>query len=65
MKQKITMKFIAEKASVSVATVSSVINKSSYVSKELTGRVNRVIKRYNYQKDFLATSIAFHKNLYI
>ena len=57
MKQKITMKFIAEKAGVSVATVSSVMNKSSFVSKELTDRVNKVIKRYNYHKDFLATSL--------
>ena len=57
MKQKITMKFIAEKAGVSVATVSSVMNNSSYVSKELTDRVNKVIKRYNYHKDFLATSL--------
>ena len=57
MKQKITMKFIAEKAGVSFATVSSVINKSSYVSKELTDRVNKTIKKYKYSKDFLAVSL--------
>ncbi|MBM3708694.1 MAG: LacI family DNA-binding transcriptional regulator, partial [Actinobacteria bacterium] len=57
MKQKITMKFIAEKASVSVATVSSVINNSNFVSKKLTDRVNKTIKKYKYQKDFLATSL--------
>ena len=48
MNDKITMKFIAEKAEVSTATVSSVISKSSFVSKILTDRVNNAIKEYNF-----------------
>jgi DNA-binding LacI/PurR family transcriptional regulator len=57
MKQKITMKFIADKAGVSTATVSSVINKTQYVSEELTKRVNKTIAKYNYQKDLIASSL--------
>ena len=57
MSKKITMKFIAEKAGVSTATVSSVINKSSFVSRELTDRVKRVIKEYNYYMDYTASSL--------
>ena len=57
MRNKITMKFIAERARVSTATVSSVMNKSSFVSKELTTRVNDAIKKYNYHKDYTASSL--------
>jgi len=57
MNNKITMKFIAKKAGVSTATVSSVINNSSFVSKGLTDRVNQTIKKYNYHMDYTASSL--------
>jgi len=57
MKNKATMKFIAGKAKVSIATVSSVINKSSFVSEKLTKRINETIAKYNYKKDLIASGL--------
>jgi DNA-binding LacI/PurR family transcriptional regulator len=56
MKQ-ITIKDIAKEAGVSITTVSHVINKNIYVSDELTQRVNKIILKYNYRKDFIASSL--------
>ncbi|WP_171652334.1 LacI family DNA-binding transcriptional regulator [Paenibacillus foliorum] len=52
-----TMKDISKNAKVSIATVSAVINKSSYVSQELTERVNQAIQELNYRPNAFARSL--------
>jgi LacI family transcriptional regulator len=53
----ITIKDIAKSADVSVATVSYVINKSRYVSPELTLRVEEAIDRLGYSPNAVARSL--------
>ena len=55
--KRITIKDIAREAKVSIATVSHVINKTHYVSKELTDMVNKVIDKYEYRMDISASSL--------
>jgi DNA-binding LacI/PurR family transcriptional regulator len=52
-----TMKDISQKANVSLSTVSAVINKSAYVSPELTKRVMQVINELNYRPNAVARSL--------
>jgi LacI family transcriptional regulator len=52
-----TIKDIAKKAGVSVATVSHVINKTRYVSDELKKKVIRIMKELDYQPDYMAGSL--------
>ncbi|GFP23701.1 LacI family transcriptional regulator [Candidatus Hakubella thermalkaliphila] len=52
-----TIKDLAKMANVSVATVSRVINKSGYVSPELTRRVDQAIAESGYQVNALARSL--------
>ncbi|MCM3113773.1 LacI family transcriptional regulator [Neobacillus sp. MER 74] len=52
-----TMKDISKKANVSIATVSAVVNQSTYVSPELTERVNRAIEELNYRPNAIARSL--------
>jgi LacI family transcriptional regulator len=54
---KITIKDIAKKAGVSIATVSYVINKSRPVSPELAARVNAAIDEIGYYPDANARSL--------
>lgn len=49
---------VARQASVSVATVSAVINDSAYVSPQLKRRVTAAIKKLGYQPNLLARSLA-------
>ena len=53
----LTIKDIAEKAGVSVATVSRVINESGYVSEKSKKLVEAVIKEYNYCPNAAARSL--------
>lgn len=53
----ITIKDIAKQAGVSVATVSYVINKSRFVSPELTGRVLEAIQTLGYSPNAVARSL--------
>lgn len=53
----IKIKDIAEKANVSVATVSRVLNGSDKVSLETRQKVMKVIEKYNYKPDKIATSL--------
>jgi ribose transport system substrate-binding protein len=46
-----TIKEVSEKAGVSIATVSHVLNKTRYVSPELTDRVERAVKDIGYAKN--------------
>lgn len=55
--KKITVKDIAREAGVSICTVSHVINKTHFVSAELTNKVEEAIKKYNYRMDISASSL--------
>jgi LacI family transcriptional regulator, galactose operon repressor len=52
-----TIKDIAKKAGVSVATVSHVINKTRYVSEVLQEKVIRIMKELDYQPNHMAGSL--------
>jgi DNA-binding LacI/PurR family transcriptional regulator len=52
-----TKKMVAQRAGVSHATVSYVLNKSKYVSPELTKRVEAAVKELNYVPDIIARSM--------
>ena len=54
---------VAHKAGVSVATVSAVVNKSSYVSPQLEERVQSAIQELHYTPNLLARSMARQKTL--
>jgi LacI family transcriptional regulator len=56
--KKITMKDIAEKANVSKATVSRVINRTDPVSQEVREKVEKIIEEYNYKPSSVARSLA-------
>lgn len=53
----VTMKDVAKRAGVSVATVSHVINETRFVSEELKQRVLQVIDEMGYQPDAVARSL--------
>lgn len=57
MKKEVTMKDIAKEASVSVATVSHVINKTKKISEDTQNKVLSVIKRYNYVPNSAAKNL--------
>ncbi len=52
-----TMKDVAELANVSITTVSHVINKTRYVSDELTTRVKKAMEELDYYPNSLASSL--------
>ncbi|MCX7787637.1 MAG: helix-turn-helix domain-containing protein, partial [Spirochaetes bacterium] len=54
---RITIKEVARRAGVSVATVSRVINKNYYVSPEISERVNQAILECGYRPDSVARSL--------
>lgn len=54
---------VGKRAAVSVATVSSVINNSSYVSPELRSRVEAAIRELDYSPNLLARGLAKQKTL--
>jgi len=54
---------VARRANVSVATVSAVFNKSSYVSPALAEKVQRAIRDLNYTPNLLARSMAKQQTL--
>ena len=54
---------VAKRATVSVATVSSVVNDSSYVSPELRSRVEAAIRELDYSPNLLARGLARQKTL--
>lgn len=60
-----TMKEVAEYASVSIATVSRVINKTGYVSPDLEERVHDAMRTLNYQPSALARSLRRQETLTI
>jgi len=58
----ITIRQIAKEANVSVATVSRVINKHSYVSDEVASRVQAVIDKYEYVPNSKAVSLSLGRS---
>ncbi|MCG9595483.1 substrate-binding domain-containing protein [Vibrio sp. Isolate25] len=56
-----TMKDIARLAGVSTSTVSHVINKSRYVSEEISERVNKAAQELNYTPSALARSLKMNR----
>ncbi|MCL9773623.1 substrate-binding domain-containing protein [Vibrio methylphosphonaticus] len=56
-----SMKDIARHAGVSTSTVSHVINKTRFVSEEISERVNRVAKELNYAPSALARSLKMNR----
>ena len=53
-----TMREVAEKAGVSPATVSRVLNKTQYISPETEQRVLEVVRQLNYYKNVHARRLA-------
>lgn len=56
-RSKVTIKEVAERANVSVATVSHVINKSRFVSEETRQRVFKAIRELGYRPNVLARNL--------
>ncbi|WP_299086779.1 LacI family DNA-binding transcriptional regulator [uncultured Metabacillus sp.] len=57
----VTMKDIAERANVSIATVSYVLNESGNISEETKKKVLQVIKELNYRPNLIAKSLKLQK----
>lgn len=63
MRQKnINIKFIAEKANVSIATVSNVVNQKGRVSEKTAQRVKEVIEAYQYSGNLAAKNLRTKKS---
>lgn len=58
-----TIKDVAERAGVSTATVSYVVNKNKFVSEELVERVQRAIKELNYLPSALARGLRVGRSM--
>lgn len=56
-----TMRDVAKRAQVSIATVSAVINESAYVTPELKQRVLDAVEELNYKPNVLAKFLRFQK----
>ena len=59
----ITIKDVAERAGVSTATVSYVVNKNKFVSEKLVERVQRAIKELNYLPSALARGLRVGRSM--
>lgn len=62
LQENINIKFIAEKANVSIATVSNVINSKGRVSVETALRVKEVIDSYQYSGNLAAKNLRTRKS---
>ncbi|MGP4075537.1 LacI family DNA-binding transcriptional regulator [Halobacillus sp. K22] len=60
--KQVTIKYIAEKANVSIATVSNVINGKGRVSEKTAERVRSVIQQYRYQGNIAAKNLRTKKS---
>ena len=58
---KVSMKDVARKAGVSVATVSHIINKTRFVRAETRKKVLKAMKKLNYYPNFAARSLRNQK----
>ncbi|WP_347551432.1 LacI family DNA-binding transcriptional regulator [Pseudalkalibacillus hwajinpoensis] len=62
MNKKVTIKEVAKKAEVSIATVSNVVNNTKFVSEKVRQRVLRVIDELDYQANTLAKSLRIQES---
>lgn len=62
---KVTIKDVAKKANVSISTVSNVINKSKWVSPEISERVLEVVKELGFRPNAIARSLIKKESLLI
>jgi DNA-binding LacI/PurR family transcriptional regulator len=60
-----SIKDVAEKAGVSISTVSNVINGTKYVSEELILKINKIIEELHYEVDPVARSLKSKKTMTI
>ena len=65
MRKTPTIKDVARKAGVSIATVSHVIHETRFVSEELTDRVNKAIKELKFYPNLLVGSLRKNKTFSI
>lgn len=61
----ITLKDIAEKAGVTVTTVSRMLNNRGYVNQATRDKINQVMKELHYQPNELARSLSLRRSNYI
>ena len=61
--RKVRIKDIAEIANVSIGTVDRVIHKREGVSDATRSRIEKLLEEYNYQPDFIASSLAMKKEV--
>lgn len=60
-----SIKDVAEKAGVSISTVSNVINGTRWVSGELTEKVQKAVRELNYEADLVARSLKNNRTMTI
>ncbi|TCW12807.1 LacI family transcriptional regulator [Raoultella sp. BIGb0138] len=63
MKKNLTIKDIAELANVSIATVSRVLNKNSWVSDKTRAKVQKVIDEHQFSPNLMARSMISRKSM--
>ena len=61
MKQKITLKKIAQELNVSISTVSKALKNSNEIGVETRGRIQAFAKFYNYRPNNIALSLKHRK----
>ncbi|MFV0431723.1 MAG: LacI family DNA-binding transcriptional regulator [Alphaproteobacteria bacterium] len=64
-KKRINIKYVAETANVSTATVSRVLNQTGYVKKETRDYVRKIIDDLGYRSNSIAKSLRSHKSQYV
>ncbi len=65
MKRQVSIKDIAQRSGVSIATVSRVINKSGRYSKETEERILSIIQEENYTPNLVAKGLRMQKTIHI
>lgn len=65
MKKRVRIKDIAEKASVSTGTVDRVLHNRGKVSEEVKQRVLQVIEELGYERNMIASALAYNKEVRI
>jgi len=61
IKKRISLDDVAKEANVSVSTVSRVINNEKFISDDVRERVNKAVKKFNYQPQWVARSLRTRK----
>ena len=64
-KARVTRKDVAQKAGVSVATVSYVLNHTKTVSEEVEARVKEAARELQYQPNLIARSLITKRSMHV